>query len=162
MTSSRRRSRWSVSFNYPAGNNPQERSRDSIFGPGMFCDTSKGYRQVGNGNRCEFSSSWVGKRETSTCHAMLFYSTRHPTRLLCPSHELIYMFPRPILPILPSNTSKPRVPTHAILPIVTFPPSYRSVIIHISRLRTHHSLQPSQAPIPDDSSIPHLAGIQVS
>jgi hypothetical protein len=48
------------------------RSRDFIFGPGMFWDSNKGYRQVGNGNRCEFSSFGAGKREADKCHARLF------------------------------------------------------------------------------------------
>jgi hypothetical protein len=71
------------------------------------------------------SSVALGPARGKLLHAMLVYSTRHLTRLLSPSHKLIYMFPRPILPILPSDTSKPRIPAHTFFPIISPPPSCR-------------------------------------
>jgi hypothetical protein len=65
-------------------------------------------RAIGkSGMVTDAASVALGPVRGKLVHAMLVYSTRRPARLLPPSHELIYMFPRSILPILPSNTSKP-------------------------------------------------------
>jgi len=87
------------------------------------------------------SSVALGPVRGRLVDAMLVYSPPgkpRPTGLLPPSHELVYMFPRPILPILPSDTSKPRVSAHAIFLIISFPPRYLSATTPRLVITTHH------------------------
>jgi hypothetical protein len=67
-------------------------------------------------------------------HLLIQRGMRSRTEGLLPScHELVYMILRPIVPILPSDRCQPRIPTHTILPIISFTSGYSSDIIQSPR-----------------------------